>query len=191
MRHSSAGARRQTGGGEIVSPQTGRYLVILCATTVALGGGPSGATDSTHDFSRYQVILDRAPFGQMGASADNAPPPSFSTRFTFVGVASEGDDKPLLAIIQENDTKHVDFKAEGESIGRVMVVKIERPETGPSKLVLKQDLEVATLTLDAKAGSGAAAGKAPTSGQPGSPGQPQTPVPIQPGVRRIPFRRGG
>jgi hypothetical protein len=174
-----------------VSPQTSRYLVILCATTVALGGVPSGATDSTHDFSRYQVILDRAPFGQIGASVDNVPPPGFSTRFTFVGIASEGDDKPLLAIIQENDTKHVNFKAEGESIGRVMVVKIERPENGPSKLVLKQDLEVATLTLEAKGGSGVAAGQAPTPGQPGSPGQSQAPMPIQPGVRRIPFRRGG
>jgi hypothetical protein len=107
-----------------------------------------------------------------------------------VGIAREGDDKPLLAIIQENDTKHVDFKAEGESIGRVMVVKIEKSENGPSKLVLKQDLEVATLTLDAKGGSGATAGQAPAPGQPGSPGQPQTRAPM-PGVRRIPFRRPG
>jgi len=167
--------------------QIGRLLVILCVVTGVLRAVPSGGADATHDFSRYQVILDHAPFGQMGTSADNAPEPGFATRFTFVGITSEGDDKPLVAVIQENDTKHVDFKAEGESIERVMVVKIEKSETGPSKLVLKQDLETATLTMEAKSGAGAAA---PGPGQPGSPGQPQQPGGI-PGVRRIPFRRGG
>ena len=171
-----------------MSPQTSRYLLILCVVTAALQARPSDGADPTHDFSRYQVILDRAPFGQMGTSSDNAPAPAFSTRFTFVGIASEGDDKPLLAIIQENDTKdpkHVDFKAEGESIDRVMVVKIEQPENGPSKLVLKQDLETATLTMEAKPGPGAAA---PGQAKPAPPGQPPGGMP---GIRRIPFRRGG
>ena len=150
---------------------------------------PAGAAEPpTRDFSRYQIILDRAPFGKMGELPEDAQQPSFSTRFTFVGIASEGDDQPLLAIIQENDTKHVDFKAEGESIGAVKVVKIEKSENGPTKLVLKQDLEVATLMLEAKPGAGAARG---SPGQPAQPGQPQSPMPIQPGVRRIPFRRGG
>jgi hypothetical protein len=158
-----------------------------------LGGVPAGAAEPTRDFSRYQVILDRAPFGQMGASDKDIPPPPFSTRFAFVGIASEGDDQPLLAIIEEKDTKLVDFKAEGESIGTVKVVKIEKSENGPTKLVLKQDLEVATLTLEAKSGTGAAAtpGGPAASGQPAQPGQPPGAMPIQPGVRRIPFRRGG
>jgi hypothetical protein len=169
---------------------TGTHLAVLCALAAALGGAPAGATEPTRDFSRYQIILDRAPFGKMGASPDDAQQPSFSTRFTFVGIASEGDDQPLLAIIQENDTKHVDFKAEGESIGTVKVVKIEKSENGPTKLVLKQDLEVATLMLETKPGSGAAPGPS-AQGQPGQPGQPQVPMPAQPGVRRIPFRRGG
>jgi hypothetical protein len=171
--------------------RTGHYLAILCTVTAGLGGVAAGAVEPTRDFSRYQIILDRAPFGQMGASADNAPQPSFSTRFTFVGTASEGDDQPLLAIIQENDTKHVDFKAEGESIGTVKVVKIEKSENGPTKLVLKQDLEVATLVLDAKPGTGAAPAGPSAPGQPAQPGLPGIPMPIQPGTRRIPFRRGG
>jgi len=168
-------------------------LAILCAVTAALAGVPAGAADATRDFERYRVILDRAPFGQMGASDKDAPQPSFATRFTFVGLTSE-DGQPLLAVIQENDTKHVDFKAEGESIGTVQVMKIEKSETGPTKLVLKQDLEVATLVLEAKPGSGsgaAAPSGAPSPGQPAQPGQPPMPMPIQPGIRRIPFRRGG
>ena len=177
-----------------MSSGTLRHLAILCAVTAGLGGVRAGAADATRDFERYRVILDRAPFGQMGASPDNAPQPGFATRFTFVGTASEGPDQPLLAIIQENDTKHVDFKAEGESIGTVNIVKIEKSETGPTKLVLKQDLEVATLMLEAKPGTGggAAPGSGPPSpGQAGQPGQPPMPMPIQPGIRRIPFRRGG
>jgi hypothetical protein len=167
-----------------VSLQTSRYLPILCVATAALQALAARGADPTHDFSRYQVILDHAPFGQMGTSSDNAPQPGFATKLTFVGVASEGDGKPVLAIIQENDTKAVHFKAEGESIDRVTVVKIETPEAGPSKLVLKQDLETATLTMEAKTAPGSAA---PGPGQPASPGQPQQ----VPGVRRIPFRRGG
>lgn len=167
------------------------YLAIVCGATAMAGGIPSQAAEQTRDFSRYQVIVDRAPFGQMGATADNAQQPPFSTRFTFVGIASEGDDTPLLAIIEENDTKHIDFKAEGESIGNVKVVKIEKPENGPTKLVLKQDLEVATLTLESKSGSGAGASGPSAAGQPPRPGQPPLPMTIQPGVRRIPFRRGG
>jgi hypothetical protein len=175
-----------------VSSGTRKYLGMLCAILAMLGGVAAGAADPTRDFSRYQIILDRAPFGKMDSSADDAPQPPFSTRFTFVGVASEGDDQPLLAVIEEKDTKHVDFKAEGESIGTVKVVKIEKSENGPTKLVLKQDLETATLTLEAKPGIGAAAAPgSPAPGQPAQPGQPQGPVPVQPGARRIPFRRGG
>ncbi|MGO9243956.1 MAG: hypothetical protein ACLPT4_11560 [Verrucomicrobiia bacterium] len=171
---------------------THAYLGMLCAIMATLGGFPARAADPTRDFSRYQVILDRAPFGKMDASADNAPQPSFSTRFVFVGIASEGSDQPLLAIIEEKDTKHVDFKAEGESIGTVNVVKIEKSENGPTKLVLKQDLEVATLVLEAKPGVGAAAAPGPSApGQPAQPGQPPGQMPMQPSARRIPFRRGG
>lgn len=169
-----------------MNSRTCTYLAIVCATTVALVGIAAGAAEPMRDFSRYQVILDRAPFGQMGASADSAQQPSFSTRFTFVGVASEGPEQPLLAIIQENDTKQIDFKAEGESIGNVKVVKIEKSETGPIKLTLKLDFEVATLTLEAKTGSGATA-----HGGPPNAGQSPIPPTLQPGVRRIPFRRGG
>ena len=170
---------------------TGTYLAVLFAASATLGGIRSPAAQPTRDFSRYQVIVDRAPFGQMGLTGDNAPQPPFSTRFTFVGIARDGDDSPLLAVIEENDTKHVDFKAEGDSIGNVKVVKIEKPENGPIKLVLKQDLEVATLTLESKPGSGAGAPAAAAPGEAPRPGQPPVPMTIQPGVRRIPFRRGG
>jgi len=69
------------------------------------------------------------------------------------------------------------------------VVKIEKDEKAGAKLVLKQGLEVATLVMDGKSAAAAPAPGAPSApGQPASPGQPPIPGP---GVRRVPFRRGG
>jgi hypothetical protein len=145
------------------------------------------ATDGTHDFARYQVILERAPFGAMAGTDANAPQPSFSTRFTWIGTAKE-DDKPLMAIILDKEGNHVHFVAEGDKIGLVTVVKIEKPAKAPAKLLLRQDLEVATLTMESKVGSGAAPPAGAPQGAP--PGQPSVPGVPQPGVRRIPFARG-
>jgi hypothetical protein len=166
-----------------------RKLAALSAWAVSLSGVVVHATDATHDFTRYQVIIDRAPFGQMTAADAAAQQPPFSTRFHFMGTARMSDDQPWLAIIFDKEGNHVYFKMEGEAIGPVSVARIERPDKGPAKLVLKQGLEQATLTLEAKAGGAAA--PPPVAGQPPQPGQPPVPTPIPPGVRRVPFRRGG
>ena len=146
----------------------------------------AAATDPAHDFTKYQVILDRAPFGAMTAGVDT-PAPGFSTRYTFVGTFQEAIDRPLMAIIVDKEGNRVYFKGEGDTMGQVSVVKIERPDKGPSKLILKQGLETATLMLEPKAGSTPMPGAPAPAGQPG---QPQPPVPVQPGIRRIPFHRG-
>jgi hypothetical protein len=167
-----------------------RNMAIACALAVSLVGSNARATDELHDFSRYQVIIDRLPFGAM-SGADNAPQPSFSTRFTFIGTAKEDETKPLLAIIFEKDGNQTHFTAEGEMIGDVTVMKIEKADKAPTKLVLKQGLEVATLYMDTKTQVGAAPPAPVIQPQPAIPGMPAAPVPVQPGVRRIPFRRGG
>jgi len=164
-------------------------FTAVCALAMSVGGALALATDGTHDFARYQVILDKAPFGAMAGTAVDAPQPSFSTRYSWIGTAKE-DDQPLMAIIldKEGAGNHVHFVAEGDKMGSVTVVKIEKVEGTPGKLQLKQDLEVATLTMEAKPGSAAA----PPPGAPqGIPiGQPPVPGAAQPGARRIPFARG-
>jgi hypothetical protein len=173
-----------------VNQRMPRNAAIVCALAAILVGSDVHATDTLHDFSRYQIIIDRLPFGAMN-TADNAPQPSFSTRFTFVGTVKEDDTKPLLAIVFDKQENQPYFKAEGEMIGDITVMKIERPDKAPAKLVLKQGLEVATIFMETKTSVGPAPPAPAIQPQPAIPGMPAAPVPIQPGVRRIPFRRGG
>jgi hypothetical protein len=173
-----------------MSARLSRRLAALCGLVVAVCGAVARATDdATHDFARYKVILDHEPFGAMAGPSPDAQQPSFSARYTFVGMEKMSDDEPLLAIILDKEGNHVYFKGEGEDVGTAVVVKIEKDEKAGAKLVLKQGLEVATLVMDGKS-----AGTAPAPGAPGAPGQPPQPgqplIP-GPGVRRVPFRRGG
>ncbi len=167
-----------------------RNTAIVCALAGGQVYAAVQATDELHDFSRYQVIIDRLPFGAM-STADNAPQPPFSARFTFVGTVKEDETKPLLAIIFDKQENLPLFKAEGEMIGDISVVKIEMADKAPTKLTLKQGLEVATLFMETKTSIGAAPPAPAIQPQPAVPGLPVAPVPVQPGVRRIPFRRGG
>jgi hypothetical protein len=175
-------------------------LAALCGLMITARGAVAAITtnDTTHDFARYQIILDHAPFGAMAGPSTDIKQPGFSERFTFVGTAKLSDDEPLLAIILDKEGNHVYFKGEGESVGAATVLKIEKDPKAPAntKLVLKQGLEVATLVMDGKgAGAGAPPGSPGVPGQPPQPGQPaqpgQPPIPGQPGIRRVPFRRGG
>ncbi len=166
-----------------------RNLAMVCAFSVSVGGTLARATDATHDFARYQIILDRAPFGQMVMGGPDSQQPPFSTRFTFVGVAQLDPDRPVMAIIMDKEGNHVHFKAEGDTIGTISIVSIEKTDKGTTKLVMKQGLEVATFVLEPKTPGGTPPPGSPAAG--GQPGQPPTPQPMQPGLRRIPFRRGG
>ena len=161
---------------------------MVCVLSMSVGGTVACAADATHDSGRYQIIVDRAPFGQMVVGGPDSQQPPFATRFTFVGTAQLDPDKPVMAIIMDKEGNHVHFKAEGDTIGNISVVSIEKADKGTTKLVLKQGLETATLLLEPKTAGGVAP---PGGGQPGQPGQPPTSQPNQPALRRIPFRRGG
>ena len=171
-----------------MNQHSARNTAIVCALAGSLVGSAVRATDTPHDFSRYQIIVDRLPFGAMSGAAD-IPQPSFSAHYNFVGTLKEDETKPLLAVIFDKEGSQTYFKAEGEMMGDTTVVKIEKGDKGQVKLVLKQGLEVATLLLETKT-----SGAPPSPGaqpQPAIPGIAPAPVPPQPGVRRIPFRRGG
>ena len=173
-----------------MTTRTLRNFTAACALGTSLCGTFACATDGTRDFARYQVIVDRAPFGAMGTTSADVPQPSFSTRFTFIGTAKEGD-KPLMAIVMDKEGKNVHFVAAGDKIGAVTVVKIEKLDRAPVKLVLRQDLEIATLLMDSKtAGSGAPPAMDAPPPQLMQPGQPPIPGAPQPGARRFPFARG-
>ena len=158
---------------------------LLMAVAVAPGGAGAKASTNAHDFSRYQIILDRSPFSPPAGSAE-VPLPGFATRFTFVGLTKTNEEAPLTAVIQDKEANNrIYFKTEGETMGVVTIVSIS-PSPG-AKVVLKQGLETATLTMETKATVGAAPPAPNPAVNPQLPGQP-TGMPA--GVRRIPFRRG-
>jgi hypothetical protein len=170
---------------------TANFIIstLLMAVAVAPGGGVSKPATNVHEFSRYQIILDRSPFSPPAGSVDT-PQPGFATRFSFIGTAKTNDAEPLMAIIQDKEANNrIYFKTEGDSMGAVSIVSIG--QSPGAKLVLKQGLETATLTLETKASVGAA--PLPSAPTPGANplllgGQPTSGAPA--GVRRIPFRRG-
>jgi hypothetical protein len=140
------------------------------------------SAEPTRDLpARYQIIIDRSPFGALATGPANAP--SFAARFTFVGlVNSNGIESRLQAIIHDKDANRSYFKSEGETIDDIKVVKVEDK---PAKVVLQKGLESATLTYQEK-------GNVALPQQPMAPQQPQPSAPTPggvPGPRRIPFRR--
>ena len=160
-----------------------RNLSILAG--VGLSGclyltGQFVSGEESHDFARYQIIIEKSPFGAVTGAPD-ALQPNFSQKFSFVGLARTAEDKPLLAFIHNKERNLMNLKAEGESFDGVTVDRIEKT---PPKLVLKQGLEVATLTLEERP----SAAVQPAAQLPGQPTQPI--VRPAPGPRRIPFRRG-
>lgn len=159
----------------LVQPAACRTL----AACVLFAGATVWAVEHP-DFSRYQVILDRAPFGATTGGADAQVQPNFATRFAFVGLVKTQGSGPLMAMVQDKEANRTHFLVEGAMITNagVQVVRIERD---PSKVVLQQGLETATLAYTPGGGG------SPTTMAP----QPSGPTAPTMGRRRIPFMRGG
>ena len=64
---------------EFVTTRALRNFTVACTLGMSLCGGFARATDGTRDFARYQVILDRAPFGAMAGTAAEVQQPAFDT----------------------------------------------------------------------------------------------------------------
>lgn len=161
--------------------KTGSARTTVIATLLALTVYPRTGVSEVHDFSRYKVILDRAPFDPLTAAANPAQKPSFCEGLAYVGTVSSEDGTTILAIIQDRGRNRSYFKAEGEKIDDI---KVEKIQMKPAKVVVVKGLERCTLTYEERGGAaGAVPGMMPQPGPP-QPGQ----APPQP--RRIPFRRG-
>jgi hypothetical protein len=163
-------------------------LGVLVAAALSAAATPSA--EETHGFARYQIILDRSPFGPVPGSANPAAAaqPGFSQRLTLVGIVqSNGQDGVVQAIIDDKTGHRTYFKTEGEAIDDVKVLHIEiKP---PQSVVVQRGLETATLTFPEPSATAAQ----PPGARPPQPGsamqsEPNAPPPV--GIRRIPFRRG-
>jgi hypothetical protein len=163
-----------------LSRQGGALAAATLAVSALLGNGVYGQGAEPHDFSRYQLIIERKPFGAMPGQETAGPTgPSWKDRFVFVGVVSSEDNSQVLAIILSPQANRTYFRAEGETIEDVKIVRIDRSVPTP-KLVLQQGLETATLAYQPTAVGG---------GGPAAPAIQQPGAPVPPGPRRVPFRR--
>jgi len=138
---------------------------------------------------RYQVIVERSPFGKIEGSGGvlSATASNFLARFAFVGViGSPGGAGGQLAVILDKAANESHFKSPGETIGDVVVERIE--ETKPKRrLLLRRGIETGALVF----GEGAPAASVPTMARPAltpaPPGAPGSEVPVP--RRRVPFIR--
>ena len=133
------------------------------------------------DFARYQIIVDRSPFGAVAAANTPDAAPSFSKRFQLTGgVTSNGAPGIVLAVISDTESNRSLYKAEGDMIdGDIKVLRIQDGLTTKAKVVLQFGLEKAELTLQNR----------PNTVVVGVPGQPQPAPGVMPPRPRIPFRR--
>jgi hypothetical protein len=138
---------------------------------------------------RYKVIVERSPFGKTEAAggALSATVSNFLARFAFVGVVGLPDNGQI-AVILDKAVNESFFKSPGETIGDVVVERIE--DVKPKRrLLLRRGIETGALVF----GEGAPAVSVPTMAR-----HAPTPTPPMPGVpsgdapvvrRRVPFIR--
>lgn len=134
----------------------------LCAAVVAAAGiRVVSAKDDARDSLRYKLIVDRSPFGSAQGPGTEAVQPPFSSRYGFVGLVG-GKDGKIAAIIEdrESNPRRSYFVGETDTFNGVKVLHIERD---PSRIVLQQGIETATLTYEPRSGGPAAAPPAPAA----------------------------
>jgi hypothetical protein len=164
---------------------THRTLIMLGAV---LAAGVTGAT--TTDFTRYQSIIDRSPFGQVQSNVPDAAP-NWLANYVFCGlIQSNSGNGAVQAIISTKDNNRWVFRAEGEIVDSdVVVQKIDQSQRS-TKVVLKKGLETGTLAFPERTAVPMAA--APNPAMPPGVGAPPPAAggAVPPTIRRIPFRRG-
>ncbi len=182
-------------------------LCLLLINGAAFASAATNGSPPERDFSRYQPIIDRLPFGGAAGGALTANQPNFAGRFVLIGMVSSNfpSGKVQAILLDKTAQNKTYFRSEGEMIDGTKVVKIN-DELPNRSVVLQQGLETATLTYEVRRTTvprPAAFGTRP----PGSPnpmaGSPEpaegtavapdptttATVPLPSSPRRIPFRR--
>jgi len=139
------------------------------------------------------VIVERSPFGKTEAAGGvvSATASNFLARFAFVGVIGSPDGNGAqLAVILDKAANASHFKSPGETIGDIVVERIE--DVKPKRrLLLRRGIETGALVF----GEGAPAASVPTMARPMAGPVPLPAAPAAPGTqapvprRRVPFIR--
>ncbi len=103
---------------------------ISCCLAIVIAGWGSALTVravTTADFSRYQVVLDRKPFGEVApivlpGAADLATAESFAKDYEMKAIIDDGE-KLRVCILDKKTTKHV-YLDIGQEIGGIQLVAV-------------------------------------------------------------------
>lgn len=166
---------------------TGSRVRVMIAVALA-GLSTARADEKLRDFSRYQAIIDRSPFGAAAGGPTEVVQGSFAARYSFVGLASDKDGKIVAAVEdKEINPRRTYFVSEGDTFNGIKVVRInwDPARRDPSRLMLQSGLETATLVFEPRSGGSGAAPTPPPGIAPPTGGPPIPP----PGARRTPFLR--
>ena len=104
---------------------------------------------NTHDFQRYQVILDRKPFGEAPPDPTPTPPPPLKASESFARslrlcALLELDDGSIRVGLVDNTTKKDFFLSEGEIVEGIELVSASYEE---EEAVLRKGSEMAVIQL--------------------------------------------
>ena len=185
-----------------------RGLAMLLFALVAAGAaGPARADADKEGEGRYQVVIDRAPFGTVTGVAEKVP--GFAERLMFVGLVPSATTNQPLAVLYDSSRNRSVLVAVGDSVGApgdpanrpgddIRVVKVD-VQGENSSVTIQHGIDTARLTLKTRetplpsAGAGpvppmpmpAGAGAMTVPGQAPTPGGTGVLLPTR---RRIPFR---
>ena len=127
------------------SPQTTSCWLVITITW--WGAALAAHAVTTTDFSRYQVILDRKPFGEVApivvpGAADLATVESFVKDYEMKAIIDDGD-KIQVCVLNKKTNKHI-YLDIGQEIGGMQLVSVNYDK---EEAVLKMGIETTVIKL--------------------------------------------
>ena len=126
-------------------PRTTHYC--LGFTIAGWGAALAAHAVTTTDFSRYQVVLDRKPFGEVASIAvpgavDSATVESFTKDYEMKAIIDDGD-KIQVCFLDKKTSKHI-YLDIGQEISGMQLVSVNYDK---EEAVLKMGIETTVIKL--------------------------------------------
>lgn len=147
-------------------PKTTLYCLVIAIA--GWGAALAAHAVTPTDFSRYQVVLDRKPFGEVApiavpGAADLAVAESFAKDYEMKAIIDDGD-KIQVCVLDKKTNKHI-YLDIGQEINGMQLVSVNYDK---EEAVLKMGIETTIIKLhpDKDKDKGAAPAMAETLGVP-------------------------
>jgi hypothetical protein len=144
-------------------------LGLLAATVCLLASPPVATALTTTDFSRYEVILQRRPFGEappdVSATALPTPPlvqagPSFADRIQLCALTQRGDSYSVGIVDNAQKPSRTYFMRVGESEDGIEVLDVDYAS---ERVLLRKSTEERWVDMNGVSSTGGIASPAPVT----------------------------